>query len=146
MANPTISKLAVLIAVCLAHDGYRRAGLSFKRGENKLDPESLSEDQVAALEADPRILLELRSPDGEPVPQSALVSAPGSLDTANGDKALSFAEAVATLEPDNREHFTSGGKPQLEVLGKLMGKTLTAAERDAQWLAYQAAAGSGATA
>lgn len=136
MANPTISKLAVLIAVCLAHDGYRRAGLSFKRGENQLDPESLSEDQIAALEADHRILLELGSPDGEPVPQSALVSTSGSVDTANGDPALSFADAVAKLEPDNKAHFTSGGKPQLEPLGELMGKSLSAAERDAEWQAY----------
>lgn len=53
-------------------------------------------------------------------------------------KALSFAEAVIQLEPGNKEHFTGDGKPQCDVLSKLMGEPVSASERDALWSAFKA--------
>ena len=135
MENPTLSLSAgaALVAICLAHDGYRRGGVAFVRGENQL-PDDLSAAQLAAIAADPRIKLQ-----AEPLSESALVSTQGRVDAANSDTPLSFAEAVAKLAPDNKEHFTSGNKPQTAALTQLMGKQISAAERDALWQSYQAA-------
>lgn len=52
-------------------------------------------------------------------------------------KSLSFAEAILELSPDNKEHFTGDGKPQCDVLSKLMGEPVSASERDALWSAFK---------
>ncbi|MCG9722114.1 HI1506-related protein [Shewanella sp. Isolate7] len=127
MAN-SVSKVQVLLVVCLAHDGYRRAGMALKRGENSIPLDDLSEAQVAALKADKRLR----------VSESEVASEEGRVDVPDGDKALSFSDAIAKLDPDNRDHFTGGGKPQCAALEALMGKAISASERDALWAEYQA--------
>ncbi|AYV12988.1 HI1506-related protein [Shewanella algae] len=139
MDNPTLDvSTAVLVAICLAHDGYRRAGVAFVRGENVLS-DDLSDEQLAAIKADPRI----RVQTAEGISEPALVSTQGSMDTTDGNTPLTFAEAIAKLAPDNKEHFTSGNKPQTAALTQLMGKPISAAERDALWQSYQDAQNEG---
>ncbi|QSX32619.1 Rho termination factor N-terminal domain-containing protein [Shewanella avicenniae] len=41
--------------ISVAHDGYRRAGLAFNKGENELDADKVSATQLAAIEKDPRL-------------------------------------------------------------------------------------------
>jgi hypothetical protein len=134
--TPRLSAGQLAIVINRAHDGYRRAGIRFIRGENPL-PADVTEQQLAAIEADPRLRLDIK--DADAVSQPPLVPAPGRVDTTNSDPSLSFADAVAKLDPDNKEHFTTGNKPQTAALSLLMGKTISAAERDALWQSYQEA-------
>ncbi len=45
-------KIAVISA---AHPGYRRAGLELAQGKNEFDADALTDAQLAALKADPRL-------------------------------------------------------------------------------------------
>jgi hypothetical protein len=47
--------MQVIVVMCLAHTGYRRAGLAFNRGENRYAADELSESQLAQIKADPRL-------------------------------------------------------------------------------------------
>ncbi len=136
----TQDNVPVLMVVSRQPNGYRRAGLAFNKGDNHLPLAELSDEQVAAIKADPRFKV---------VETSMAVDSPGSLDIPNGDTSLtnqdttapvllSFAEAIAKLDKANNEHFTSGGKPQCSALEALMGQPISAAERDAQWAAFTA--------
>lgn len=44
---------------------------------------------------------------------------------------LTVAEAIAQLDPENPEHYTKGGKPQTSALEQILGRPVSAAERDA---------------
>lgn len=46
-----------VVIKCLAHDGYRRAGLAFKTGINTLQAGTVTRSQLAMLEADPCLAL-----------------------------------------------------------------------------------------
>ena len=45
--------------------------------------------------------------------------------------------AIAQLDRENPEHFTKGGKPQVEAIEAVLGWNITAAERDAAWESMQ---------
>ncbi len=48
--------------------------------------------------------------------------------------------AIARLDPENPDHFTKGGKPEVRALEKASGLSdVTAAERDDVWEDYQTA-------
>lgn len=139
----------------LAHDGYRRAGLAFTKGENVLL--NLDKAQLAQIEVDPRLKLlskdggsaladDSQTPSGavdDMASAAALApnTAPAALtpvkSTNEQDMAQVF-EVIASLEPDNKAHFTTNGKPQASELEKRLNRSVSASERDAIWLAYQA--------
>ena len=54
-------KLLSILIICLAHDGYRRAGFGFTKGENTI--EGVSEDAIEIIHADP--YLKIREVNGE---------------------------------------------------------------------------------
>ncbi len=142
------NKLGLAVITCLAQNGYRRAGIGFCKGENKFSADSISETQLAQLEADPRLNVSFKDmdPQAEKVPlvEGALGDGGLGVTGAEGDtdksgiKSLSFAEAILELEPDNKDHFTGDGKPQCDVLSKMMGEPVSASERDALWSAFKA--------
>lgn len=137
------STLRLAVITCLAHHGYRRAGIGFCKGENKFPAEDISETQLAQFEADPRLNVSFKDmdPQAEKVSLDEGTLGDGGLGVTGsvGDvdkqviKALSFAEAIIELTPDNKEHFTGDGKPQCDVLSKLMGEPISASERDRLW-------------
>lgn len=49
--------MATLIIKNTAHDGYRRTGVAFPRGESRHSADSFTEDQIAALKCDPYLLV-----------------------------------------------------------------------------------------
>ncbi|MBY6223563.1 HI1506-related protein [Ferrimonas balearica] len=115
--------------VCLAHTGYRRAGLAFEKGDNTLDATGLTEAQLAQITADPRLRLEGQGDSVSAVSGAAISSAP----------ALTLAQALAQLQPDNPDHFTQSGKPKTEALEALVKQPVSAKARDSVWAEYQAA-------
>ncbi|GGA95789.1 HI1506-related protein [Agarivorans gilvus] len=129
------------------HSGYYRAGIRFKRGENLLQLAELSQAQLATIKADPVLEL-LKStedtaetdPDSHSATQGAVdaLSLDSPLATTSQEPISCLAEAFALLDPANLDHFTKGGKPQIDALEKLLGRKVAADERDAAWDTYQA--------
>lgn len=118
-----------LRVVCLAHTGYRRAGLAFEKGDNALDASRLTEAQLAQITADPRLRLEGQGDNTSSEPTAPVSSAP----------ALTLAQALAQLQPDNPAHFTQSGKPKTEALEALVKQPVSAKARDSAWAEHQAA-------
>lgn len=143
MAEETVNTQALVIK-SLAHDGYRRAGMAFKPGENTVPAGSVTAAQLAMLEADPRLAI-LGEP-GEVAQTSAADGTPGAVVQGHLPDGVTEQEvalqleimaAIARLDPENQAHFTSSNKPQVEALTQLLGKPVTAAERDDAWSSYQ---------
>ena len=44
-----------------------------------------------------------------------------------------IAAAIELLDPDNPEHFTKGGKPQVKAIEAILGDVIDAADRDRVW-------------
>ena len=57
---------------------------------------------------------------------------------AQDDRRARLLAAIAGFEEGNPDHWTRSGKPEVRALEAATGlKNLTAAERDAVWVAYQ---------
>ncbi|MDR8523475.1 HI1506-related protein [Shewanella fidelis] len=125
----SVSTTQVLLVVCTAHTGYRRAGIALTKGDNHLPLADLSDKQITAFKADKRLRVSMAD----------VAPTAGNAELADGVKALTFAEAIAKLDSNNQEHFTAGGKPQCAALEALMTKVITAGERDTLWGEYLAA-------
>lgn len=132
----------LIIVINAAHDRYRRAGIGFSKGENVFQPDTLSGAQIAAIEADPRLRISERAAGApDPTKETGGPSDPqGTVDTDGVDSPVTLAAAIGLLDPENEDHFTKSGKPQLDALAGLMGKPVSAAERDAAWQALTEAA------
>ncbi len=148
------NKLRLAVITCLAHHGYRRAGVGFCKGENKFHADDFSESQLAQLSDDPRLKLKFVEADA-PLATVSNEPNPGNCVDTQADKALldegplvgdglgvneklvvtalSFAEAVLELEQGDPKHFTTSGKPQCDVLSDLMAEPISASERDRLW-------------
>ncbi|MFV0597978.1 HI1506-related protein [Shewanella sp.] len=79
LSDQTQDNAPVLMVVSRQPNGYRRAGLAFNKGDNHLPLAELSDEQVAAIKADPRFKV---------FETSMAVDSPGSLDIPNGDTSL----------------------------------------------------------
>lgn len=47
------------------------------------------------------------------------------------ERLAAIRDAIAQLDPENPEHFTKDGKPQVAAIEAILGYNITAAERDA---------------
>lgn len=95
-------------------DGYRRAGLTLNQGENHIDPDDLSPDQLRLLSADPRLTVV----GGEQLTDPEL---------------LRLVDLIAELDPDDQDLWTADGKPKSQS----MPKNTTAQQRQAAWELFQ---------
>ncbi len=147
---------ALLYIFSSAPDGYRRGGKRLVRGENAVDASTLTEDQLAQLHADPLLVV------GEFAVDADIPSLTHSLALATTDQAapgqgggdpgalvpgalsgdvtgsMTLAQIFAELSPDNKEHFTGAGLPQLPILEQKAGRKVSAEERSAAWAEYKA--------
>ncbi|WP_337840510.1 hypothetical protein [Rheinheimera sp.] len=140
-----MSQQIILVTALAA--SFRRAGIGFTDKGTALLREQLTDEQYNQIIAEKR--LSSREVTADQIPEGAdtraiqqasaqLQSAAGTGDAETFHTPLSFEEAVATLDPSNKDHFTGQGKPQLDALSKRMGKPVSGAERDALWDAYKA--------
>ncbi|MCS0442115.1 HI1506-related protein [Vibrio diabolicus] len=121
-----------ILVISAAHDGYRRAGMAFKNGENLLPASQFTEAQLAQIQADPHLRYELHQEDVDGGDAS------GSVDGVSGGVGL--MDAIKQLDLGNEAHFTKSGKPDLKALSAIVGRNVTGAERDEVWTAMQEAA------
>ncbi len=64
--TPQSQATQTLVIHCRAPNGYRRAGLVFKFGNNPLDANSVNATQLAQLKADPRLAVVEAKPTNKP--------------------------------------------------------------------------------
>ncbi|ELX4136201.1 hypothetical protein V6450_000038 [Vibrio vulnificus] len=117
-----------ILVISAAHDGYRRAGMAFKNGENLLPASQFTETQLAQIQADPHLRYELHQEDVDGGDAS------GAVDGVSGGVGL--MDAIKQLDPSNEAHFTK----KLKALSAIVGRNVTGAERDEAWEAIQATA------
>lgn len=55
----------------------------------------------------------------------------------SGEETMSIHDAIQSLNPANPEHFTKDGKPKTDALEDLLGREVSAAERDEAWEEYE---------
>lgn len=74
------------------------------------------------------------------VVHSADAEAPvGEADEA-ADKADALVAAIGQLDPENHDHWTKAGKPDVAALEAILGRDISADDRDAAWQRAQDAA------
>jgi len=125
-----------LLISCLAHTGYRRAGMAFNKGENRFQPDTFNADQLAQLETDPR--LNVVAIDDSVAQASEPSLSQGTVAATAVVSGISFADAVTKLNQQSADDFTASGKPQCNALEALMQRPISAGERDALWAAHLA--------
>lgn len=131
----------ILLVVALA-DGFRRAGFGFSDKGTCLLREQLTDAQYLQIINEKR--LSVREVTQDQIPGDADKTAIESLLAGHSEGATtdgaqsqvtvsSLTEAFAMLDPSNPDHFTQGGKPQLDPLSKLLGRPVSGGERDSAW-------------
>lgn len=50
-----------IVINCRAHDGYRRAGIAFTKGQNVFSESELTDSQLQAIEGDPRLVVSVEN-------------------------------------------------------------------------------------
>lgn len=121
---------------------FFRAGHKFVAGEPKTIV--VNDQQLEQLKAEPKLEVTIQEQWTAP-PQEAEKGGDSSSTESNDSVSEADAtqetqaalfNAFASLDADNAEHFTKGGKPELNALKALFGIELSAKERDEAWIAY----------
>ncbi len=135
-------------------DGFRRCGVAHSAEGRKFPDGFFTDEQLEQLEADPEISVTLE----EAVPAKL------ELDNGNGDEPADDAAAetdeaaegaeAAAVEPEAEEmsdlaaaagkaieagNTIGSGAPSVEAMEDILGRSITAAERDAAWKEWQQA-------
>lgn len=105
--------------------------IEFKKGEPTYVPPALHAE-VMSLGAEPEDA-DMPDPRDPKVPTG--VEEPTD-PTKRGEDILAAIELIAAR--NSREDFTAAGAPHLKVLNAMLGWNVSAPERDAQWLRFQA--------
>lgn len=112
--------MATMIRITAKRDGFRRAGMSHPATPVDHPAGTFTKQQFAQLMGDPMLVVqEIEVPD----------EAESSAGTATEAEQLS-----AGLQPDD---FTSSGVPKTEAVTRILGRSVTAAERDLLWATAQ---------
>jgi len=67
-----LSLISAVIVSCMQPTGYRRAGLIFNQGKNEIPADGLEQEQLDAIENDPRLSVQAIPLDASTAPQSQL--------------------------------------------------------------------------
>lgn len=142
-----MTQVLKVVLVTAVAESFRRAGFGFTNKGTALLREQFTDEQYQQIVNEPRLSLrevtEDQIPAGAHIAYSAAlaakVSAQGDGEQGQGSQTVAtLAEAFALLDPANTEHFTGGGVPQLDALSTLLGRRVTAAERDPAFAEYKA--------
>lgn len=66
-----------------------------------------------------------------------VVTDDGENDGIAADKIQRICDAIAVLDPEDKDQFTNAGLPQVGAIEAVLSEDITAAERDAAWAQYQ---------
>ena len=153
------------ITVTSRWEGFRRAGRAWSVTPTTVAVESLSTDQLQAIEREPALIVawgdgyhtHQRERDVEPCPEGGEAesdSTGGEVDPDSGSGPLpgdspsdddpgsappsTALEAIALLDLDDPAQRTRDGAPRVDAIEAILGRGITMAERDAAWAQFQA--------
>ncbi len=95
--------------------GFRRAGEFFPSEGKTIDPQDFTESQLEQIKAEPMLIVT----EGAEAP----------VDDTPDELIEDIVEAIGILDPDK--------KPNVKDLENVIGKDITAAQRDTAWDVYQ---------
>ncbi|MCX9038877.1 HI1506-related protein [Citrobacter portucalensis] len=121
------NQLFDLVVKCY-RDVYRRAGIPFTRGENRVV--GVTEAQVRILEGDSVLKIVSGAPAQEPEESGTLgnlgVDSQLNTDALNAQQITwRILAAVAGLDKNNPNNFTSAGSPKVAVVSAALGESIT---------------------
>ncbi len=96
--------------------GFRRAGAFFPSQGKTIDPADFTKSQLQQIKAEPRLMV--------------TEGAQTSVDDTPHELLEDIVEAIGMLDPDK--------KPNVKDLENIIGKDMTASQRDTAWAVYQA--------
>ena len=103
--------------------GFRRGGRAWSTTPTEVVREDFDARQWAEIEAEPELTVQrIDAPSDSPAP-----AAPGGADIAD------IVAAINRLDPVDKSAWTAGGKPQVAALEKIIGRDISAADRDTAW-------------
>ena len=124
-----------LVIISSAATGYWRGGIQFAKGENHIDAEALSEEQLDCINGDHR--LQVLQGEADETQTNPDPSQQGAVDTGSVEPLTQLKLIIPELEQGNKAHFTKDGRPQVEALAA-HGLKLKAKERDELWATFSA--------
>lgn len=107
--------MAKVLEVTASQDRRLRGGLVFTRSPRRIDPASLTDEQIEALENDP--VLTMREVEGEP-DGDPVTSGPKPLTTEEIEERV--REAITALGADD---YIKNGSPRMDAVRSALGKT-----------------------
>ena len=140
-------------AISATRDGFRRAGRAWSREAAIVAAEDLTDAQLEMLRADPNITVTPCAPPEDPEDAAAAPAAGPNRSPAEVARDMSRSELRAALihvacrqiDPDNPDHVTKAGLPEIAELKRQTGLVdVSAGERDEAWLAVLAERETGA--
>ena len=129
-------------AISAHRDGFRRAGRAWNREATTVAAGELTEEQLDQLQSDPNITVTPCAPEGPAAGGAGTASAgvaPSPQEVLRGLpvpelRAALIRAAMRGLDPDNPDHFTTSGAPEIAALKQATGlSSITAAERNTLW-------------
>lgn len=105
--------LFIIVVMCSAHGGYRRAGIAFAKGRNEFSATEMSDSQLQAIKGDAQLLVTT-----EPIENPSLIGAgavnpthvaqaQGSVDAANSTAGVvqtDISSTIAGVVTEGGEH------------------------------------------
>ncbi|BCS94610.1 hypothetical protein DSLASN_02420 [Desulfoluna limicola] len=111
------------IVIRSTHEGFRRCGIAHAKAAVTYPDERFTDEEVAQLKAEPRLLVEVTEDKKEP----------GKMNEAD---ALSLLEAARKAIADG--DVIGSGAPKTEAMAKILGVPfVSAAQRDDAWATLQ---------
>lgn len=92
-----MSKKTIVIN-CRAHDGYRRAGIAFTKGQNIFSESELTDAQLQAIEGDARLVVSVEANETQDDTSADSAKTANVAQTQGSVGAANSADGVATTE------------------------------------------------
>ncbi|MBE0378506.1 HI1506-related protein [Pseudoalteromonas prydzensis] len=141
-----LSLISAVIVSCMQPTGYRRAGLSFNQGKNEIPADGLDQEQLDAIENDPRLSVQAIPLDASTAqnPQLDANNLGADLDNPLLYANVDYTQAPIELQPvialmidAQMERIPACTDLTYEAPGETEGEVIkvkvSAADRDAAW-------------
>lgn len=87
-----------IVINCRAHDGYRRAGIAFTKGQNVFSESELTDAQLQAIEGDARLVVSVEANETQDDTSAGSAKTANVAQTQGSVGAANSADGVATTE------------------------------------------------
>mgnify|MGYP006303624231 CR=1 FL=1 len=109
-----------MIRITSKRNGFRRCGVAHPATPTDYTDDRFTPKELERLRAEPMLVVE--ELDGDP---------------AGGGQVGGIDDLVAAIDQLPEDGWTGDHKPKADALGEVVGRQVTAAERDQAWAAYQ---------